>query len=121
MAERIGFIGLGNIGRPMAANTLAKSKALTIFDLSAERVRTLSDAGAVAAKSVADVAAASDVILLSLPTSAEVEVVLLGEQGVASKAARNTLIVDLTSGSPPRSTAIAARLAEHGIDRKSVV
>src|ERR1041384_2841406 len=115
MAERIGFIGLGNIGRPMAANTLARSKALTVFDLNADRVRTLTDAGAVAAKSVGDVAAASDIILLSLPTSAEVETVLLGKDGVASKAAKNTLVIDLTSGSPPRSKDIAARLAERGI------
>jgi 3-hydroxyisobutyrate dehydrogenase-like beta-hydroxyacid dehydrogenase len=115
MAERIGFIGLGNIGRPMAANILAKFKNATVFDLDAARVRSLTDGGASAAKSVADVAARSDVILLSLPTSAEVEAVLLGEQGVATKAAKNTLVIDLTSGSPPRSTAIAVRLAERGI------
>ena len=100
MAEPLGFVGLGNIGGPMAGTILRKLKALTVFDVDPTRVRTLVEAGAEQASSLRDLAARSRVILLSLPTSHEVEVVLLGDDGIGKAAARGTLIVDLTSGSP---------------------
>lgn len=115
MAQDIGFIGLGNIGRPMATNILEKLGRLTAFDIDAARVRALSEAGAAAAGSLEELTSKARVILLSLPTSAEVESVLLGEGGVAGFAAPGTLIIDLTSGSPTRSQDIAKRLAQRGI------
>ena len=115
MAQDIGFIGLGNIGRPMATNILEKLGRLTAFDIDAVRVRALSEAGAAAAGSLEELTSKARVILLSLPTSAEVESVLLGEGGVAGFAAPGTLIIDLTSGSPTRSQDIAKRLAQRGI------
>jgi 3-hydroxyisobutyrate dehydrogenase-like beta-hydroxyacid dehydrogenase len=115
MTDTVGFIGLGNIGRPMAANTLRVFKALTVFDLDAAKVKTLVDAGATAAASVSDLAARCNVILLSLPTSAQVETVLLGDKGIAASAASGTLVIDLTSGSPPKSQEIAKQLAARNI------
>lgn len=99
----------------MATNVLKKLGHLTAFDIDPARIRALSDAGAAAAASLEALASKSHVILLSLPTSAEVERVLLGEGGVAAFAASGTLIIDLTSGSPPRSQDIAERLAQRGI------
>jgi 3-hydroxyisobutyrate dehydrogenase-like beta-hydroxyacid dehydrogenase len=115
MAGKTGFIGLGNIGRPMALNILKSFKPLVVADLDAARVKALTDAGAEAATSPDALAAECDVILLSLPTSKQVEQVLVGDNGVASSARRGTLIIDLTSGSPPTSQAVAAKLAEKGI------
>jgi 3-hydroxyisobutyrate dehydrogenase-like beta-hydroxyacid dehydrogenase len=115
MATRTGFIGLGNIGRPMASNIVKTFPGTLVFDLDSARVDRLVPLGAKAAKSIADVAKGSDVILLSLPTSNEVEAVALGSGGLIENAAAGTLILDLTSGSPPRSKIIAERLAERGI------
>jgi len=115
MATRIGFIGLGNIGRPMAGNIVKQFPGTLVFDLDTARVERLAGLGATPARSIADVARGSDVILLSLPTSNEVDVVALGRDGLIDTAAAGTLIIDLTSGSPPRSKVIAERLAERGI------
>lgn len=115
LPQDVGFVGLGNIGRPMALNVLKRFGHLAAFDIDAARVRTLAEAGAVAAGSLAVLASKTKVILLSLPTSAEVERVLLGDGGVAGSAAPGTLVIDLTSGSPPRSQDIAKRLAERSI------
>lgn len=115
MAETIGFIGLGNIGGPMAGTILRAFKAVTVFDLSAARVAELVAEGGTAGASVAEVAQGASVILLSLPTSREVEAVLLGPDGVADAAKPGTLVIDLTSGNPDSSKASAAKLAEKGI------
>jgi 3-hydroxyisobutyrate dehydrogenase len=115
MATRTGFIGLGNIGRPMAANIVKAFPGTVVFDLDQARVAGLVARGAEAAASLADVAKRADVILLSLPTSKEVEAVVLGPGGLIEEAAAGTLVIDLTSGSPPRSKVVAERLAERGI------
>jgi 2-hydroxymethylglutarate dehydrogenase len=115
MANQTGFIGLGNIGRPMALNTLKTFSSLLVTDLDAEKVKALTDAGATAVASAAELASRCDVILLSLPTSRQVEQVLLGDKGVITTAKPGTLIIDLTSGSPPTSISVATRLAEKSI------
>lgn len=115
MATRAGFIGLGNIGRPMAGNIVKHFPGTLVFDLDTARVERLASQGAKPAKTIAEVAKSSDVILLSLPTSKEVEAVALGSEGLIEAAAAGTLVIDLTSGSPPRSKIIAERLAERGI------
>lgn len=115
MPQGVGFIGLGAIGRPMATNVLKKFGALAVYDLEPARLAALAEAGGIDASSPKDLAARCDVVCLSLPTSAEVESVLFAAEGVAAGAAPGALVVDLTSGSPPRSQAFAARLAERRI------
>ena len=115
MPQSVGFIGLGASGRPMALNVLKKFGALAVCDLDPARVAALTEAGADAASSSKELAARCDVVCLSLPTSAEVEDVLVAAEGVAAGAERGTLVIDLTSGSPPRSREIAARLAGRGL------
>lgn len=115
MAETIGFVGLGNIGGPMAGTLLRNFKSATVFDLDTARMRALAPQGGISAASLADLARACSVILLSLPTSREVEAVLLGNDGIASAAAPGTLVIDLTSGNPVASKAMAATLAEKQI------
>lgn len=115
MTETIGFVGLGNIGGPMARTLLRKHNPVTVFDLDTARVAKVVEAGATAAGSLAALAAASRVILMSLPTSREVEIVVLGEHGIAASAVPGTLIIDLTSGNPSQSKAVAAKLAAKGL------
>lgn len=115
MAERLGFVGLGNIGGPMAGTILRHFSALTVFDLVAERMQELEAAGASPVASLAALAGNADILLLSLPTSRQVEAVVLGAGGVASGMAPGGLVIDLTSGNPETSKAIAATLAARGI------
>ncbi len=115
MSDSIGFIGLGNIGGPMAGTILRGFGALTVYDLDPARSQALVAAGANAAVSLADLAGRARIILLSLPTSQNVETVLLGADGVIHAAAAGTLVIDLTSGNPTSSKATAQALAAKGI------
>jgi len=82
----IGFIGLGNMGSGMAANVLRFAKegshALCVFDIYADAMTPLVEAGALAGTSTADVARRSDVLFTSLPSSKEVNLLALGPDGI---------------------------------------
>jgi 2-hydroxy-3-oxopropionate reductase len=108
MSERIGFIGLGVMGRPMARNLLAAGYALTVHSRSRGPVDELAAAGAQAADSPADVARAAPVILIMVPDSPDVVAVLEGTNGVFSAMQPGSLIVDHSTIAP----AVARRLAE---------
>ena len=108
MSERIGFIGLGVMGKPMARNLLAAGFALTVHSRSRGPVDELAAAGAQAADSPAEVARQAQVILTMVPDSPDVVSVMEGPQGVFSALQPQTLIVDHSTISP----AVARRLAE---------
>jgi 2-hydroxy-3-oxopropionate reductase len=113
--ERIGFIGLGIMGRPMARNLLAAGYALTAHSRSPGPVDELVAVGAARASSPAEVARASDVAITMLPDTPDVESVLLGPGGVHEGAADGSLVVDMSSIDPGPTRAMAARFAEMGI------
>jgi 2-hydroxy-3-oxopropionate reductase len=115
VGERIGFIGLGIMGRPMARNLLAAGYPLTVFSRSPGPVDELVEAGAARAGSSAEVARASDVVITMLPDTPDVELVLLGPGGVHEGTARGSLILDMSSIDPGPTRAIATRLAELGV------
>jgi 2-hydroxy-3-oxopropionate reductase len=114
--ERIGFIGLGIMGRPMAANLLAAGYPLTVFDFNTASVQALVGEGATEASSACAVAAASDIVVTMLPDSPEVEAVVLGPGGVAEGIAEGALYVDMSSIAPATSRKVAAVLGERGVD-----
>lgn len=116
MAETIGFVGLGNIGNPMARRVLAAGFELVAYDVRPEAVERLVEAGAEAGASPRDVASRARKICLSLPTSHQVEEVCLGAEGIVEGAAAGSIVVDLTSGNPPQTAEIGARLREAGIE-----
>ncbi len=116
MAETIGFVGLGNIGNPMARNVLGAGFDLVAYDVRPEALERLVEAGAQAADSPAAVASVARTICLSLPTSTQVEAVCLGPDGITEGAAAGAIVIDLTSGNPPQTAAIGARLRESGIE-----
>jgi 3-hydroxyisobutyrate dehydrogenase len=113
---RIGFIGLGAIGQPMAAR-LAGVHELAVWNRTAARAVTFASdhANVRAATSPRDVATGAEAVVTCLPTSGEVEALLDGPDGLLAGLAEGTLLVDCTSGDPATSRRIAARLGERGV------
>jgi 2-hydroxy-3-oxopropionate reductase len=109
--ERIGFIGLGIMGRPMAKNLLAAGHALTVHSRSPGPVDELVAAGASRADGPAAVAKMSDVTITMLPDTADVEDVLTGEGGVLEGAAAGSLVIDMSSIDPAPTRTIAEAFA----------
>jgi 2-hydroxy-3-oxopropionate reductase len=112
--DRIGFIGLGVMGRPMALNLLRTGHTLTVFARNAGRARPAAEAGASVAQSCRAVAQASDIIFINVSDDGAVEDVLFGEQGVADGLSPGAVVVDMGTSSPAATRAWAARLAERG-------
>ncbi|EXG81635.1 NAD(P)-dependent oxidoreductase [Cryptosporangium arvum] len=106
---RVGFVGLGNMGGRVSARITGAGRPVLGFDVRASNVV---DAGASPASSVADVTAASDLVLLSLPDSAAVEDVVLG--GVLPGARPGQIVVDLSTAAPESTVRMHRRLAERG-------
>lgn len=115
MSERIGFIGLGIMGRGMAHNLLRAGFAVRVWNRTASRMDELVAAGASAAGGPADLAAHSDIIITCVSDTPDVEQVALGAGGVIEGAAPGALLIDTSTISPQASVAIAARLAERGV------
>lgn len=113
--DRIGFIGLGRMGRPMASNLRRRDFDLIVHDVNAEAMTALAALGAATAVSVAEVAARADVIITMLPNSAIVAQVIQGAEGVLSAARPGSLVMDMSTVDPQTTDAIAADCARRGI------
>ncbi|HEV7719382.1 MAG TPA: 2-hydroxy-3-oxopropionate reductase [Arsenicitalea sp.] len=111
----IGFIGLGIMGRPMAAHLIAAGHTLFLYRVKPAS-QELVDKGGKALDSARAVAEASDVIILMLPDTPDVEAVLFGENGVASGLSKGKLVIDMSSISPVETKTFAKRIAELGCD-----
>lgn len=110
-----GIIGIGAMGKPMAANILKAGHTLHVFARNPDKAGELTARGAKLLASPAEVAAASDAIVLSLPFDPEVAEVLLGARGVAEGARPGLLILDTTTGSTKAAVEVAGRLRPRGI------
>ncbi|AYF00832.1 hydroxyacid dehydrogenase [Paracoccus yeei] len=113
--DRIGFIGLGRMGRPMASNLRRRDFDLIVHDVNAEAMTALAALGAATAVSVAEVAARADVIITMLPNSAIVAQVIQGAEGVLSAARPGSLVMDMSTVDPQTTDAVAADCARRGI------
>ncbi len=113
---RIGFIGLGIMGRPMAENLLAAGFSLTVHNRTRSKEKPLADAGAKVAASAAEVAAESDVVITMVPDTPDVEATLLGPKGVFEAVRPGLLIVDMSTISPDREREMATILREKGCE-----
>jgi 2-hydroxy-3-oxopropionate reductase len=116
MSERVGFIGLGLMGKPMAKNLLAKGFSLTVHSRSRGPVDELAKAGAEAVNTPADVAKQSDIIITMVPDSPDVEAVLEGPNGVFSALKRGSLLIDNSTIAPAVARRLAQRAKELGAD-----
>lgn len=114
--ERIGFIGLGTMGSAMAGHLVRAGHPVVVWNRSPGRTEPLVALGAGVADSPAQVAASSDVVILSVSDTPDVEAILFGAGGVAEGATAGTLVIDTSTISPSATRAFAGRLAAHGIE-----
>jgi 3-hydroxyisobutyrate dehydrogenase len=113
--ERIGFIGLGIMGRGMTNNLRKAGQDVTVWNRSSARMDEFAAAGAKTASSPADLAARCDVILICVSDTPDVEQVLFGENGVGAGVKKGALVVDHSTISPQKTVEMAKRLNEQGV------
>ena len=113
--ERLGFIGVGRMGDPMARNLLTAGFELTIYDTSAAALEPLRALGAQVAKSPLEVASAAEVVIVSLPTPAIVQKVALEISSGPSSSSKMKIFIDVSTTGPKVAGEIAAALAAKGI------
>jgi 2-hydroxy-3-oxopropionate reductase len=113
---QIGFIGLGIMGKPMAANLLAAGHQLQVHNRSSGPVQELLSKGAQAAPDAAAAARGAEVVITMLPDSPDVEAVVLGEGGVAEAISAGALYIDCSTIAPASSRRIAHVLAERDVE-----
>lgn len=113
---KIGFIGLGIMGKPMSKNLVKAGYELVVYNRSQAKADELVEMGAVRGVNPADVAGQCRVIITMLPNSPQVREVCLGENGIIEAAQPGTIVIDMSSIDPVESKAIGAELAKKGIE-----
>lgn len=114
MSERVGFIGLGIMGRSMARHLLTAGFDLTVWNRTASKMEEFVAAGAKAAANPADLASRCEIIMICVSDTPDVREVVLGEQGIIHGIRPGALVIDHSSISPQATREIAARLEEKG-------
>ena len=109
--RNVGFIGLGTMGNPMAKNILKGGYPLAVYDVNADAMTELVEAGATSCDSAAEVARRSDAICSIVPDASDVETVMLGDQGVIRGARPGTLVIEMSTIDPRTSRTVAERLS----------
>ncbi|MRH42769.1 2-hydroxy-3-oxopropionate reductase [Aquibacillus halophilus] len=112
---KIGFVGLGIMGKPMAGHLIKDGFETYLFDLNEKAVNELVDQGGHACSSNKEIAENCNVIFTMLPAAKHVSQVLFGDDGLAKNGQPNTIIVDMSSISPEDSKSFAARLQEYNM------
>jgi 2-hydroxy-3-oxopropionate reductase len=114
MAEIVGFIGLGVMGKPMAKNLIKAGHQLVVHSRTRASVDEVAAAGAAAAVSPADVARRATIVITMLPDTLDVELVLTGPDGVLSALQAGAIVADMSSISPTATKRLAGLVAERG-------
>src|SRR5687767_4108007 len=114
MSQTLGFVGVGRMGGPMAGRLLDAGHSLVIYDTSAAAIAPLVARGARSVASAADVASATEVVFMSLPTPPVVQAVTLGEHGIAKGSTIKTLI-DLSTTGPSVAGVVGRAVGERGV------
>jgi 2-hydroxy-3-oxopropionate reductase len=112
---KIGFIGLGRMGQPMAANLLAAGYDVTVYDAVPHKMEPLVEAGAKAGHSCRGVVEGADVIISIVPDSPDVEEVVLGEDGIIHCVKAGQIVIEMSTITPGVGRRVAAALAEKGV------
>ncbi|MEG3219834.1 sulfolactaldehyde 3-reductase [Vibrio gigantis] len=113
--SRVGFIGLGQMGSPMASNILKGDHEVKVFDLNADAVNGLVELGATAAESALDAAKGVDFIITMLPNGDLVRHVLFGEQGIAQVMTPETLLIDMSTIHPFQTDKLVSDMDQRGL------
>jgi len=114
--EKVGFIGLGIMGKPMCMNLLNAGYSVTVFNRTKSKIEELIPAGAKAADSPSQVAERSAVTITIVTDTPDVEEVILGEKGVIYGARPGSVVIDMSTISPAVTRILAKKLSEKGID-----
>ena len=115
MAGQIGFVGLGNMGRPMALNLIKRGFALVVHDIEVTKLEPLRAAGARIVASAEEVAAASTRMICMVETTSQAESVITGQQGFIKSAARGSIVVCMSTIDPVVARAMGDALAPRGV------
>ncbi|MCJ7785390.1 MAG: NAD(P)-binding domain-containing protein, partial [Desulfobacterales bacterium] len=116
MKKKIGFIGLGIMGKPMAKNLLKAEFSIVAYDLNKDAVEDLVKAGALDASSSKEAAGRADVIITMLPDSPDVKEVILGKDGVLEGIKPGSIVIDMSSINPLVSQEIEKELRKKGVE-----
>src|SRR5215469_15857865 len=114
MGKKIGFIGLGTMGQPMASNLLARGHALYIFDIDLSRALPLQEKGAQVAESARDAAGVADVVITMLPASRHVLAATLGPDGAVEGLRQGATVIDMSTVDPGTTRRIGEAVAARG-------
>jgi 3-hydroxyisobutyrate dehydrogenase len=112
---KVGFVGTGAMGRPMARNLVAKGFTVVAYDAEPSALGAAGDLGAVPVRSAAAAAEQSEIVITMLPSTTHVESAYLGVRGVLEGISRGRLCVDMSTVDPGTSRRVAGRLGEHGV------
>lgn len=112
---KIGFVGLGAMGKPMACNLLAAGYEVYAFDVMEAAVREMEEKGAKGCVGAAEAARQADAVICSLPNAKIVEGVMCGEGGVLESCRKGAVIIDMSSVAPNSTRAMAKKAAEYGV------
>lgn len=115
MTKKVGFVGLGIMGKPMSKNLLAAGFEVFVFDINSDAVNSLVEAGA-KASTVAEMGKTCDLVITMLPASAHVKSTILGEEGLLTTAKKGLVVIDMSSISPVDSKAIASECEKKGVE-----
>ncbi|MBA30256.1 MAG: 2-hydroxy-3-oxopropionate reductase [Dehalococcoidia bacterium] len=116
MKEKIGFVGLGIMGKPMASNLLDAEYSVNAYDLISKNLDSLLEKGIDSSASPKEVAENSDVIIVMVQNSPQSENAILGENGILNGASKGNLIIDMSSISPLVSQKISNECEKKGVD-----
>ena len=113
--QQIGFIGLGRMGRPMAANLRKKGFELRVYDVDPQAVEAFGQLNSKPAESISAVARSCDIVITMLPGSPQVEAVVLGADGLLAHGCAGQLILDMSTIDPNLTDMLAERASKKGI------
>ena len=111
----IGFIGLGIMGRPMALNLINAGHSVSVHARRPAMMTSLTDAGATACNTSADVASNADIIFICVSDTQDVEQVILGDEGILKTIKKDSVVVDMSTISPSATRKLATQLTEHNV------
>lgn len=113
---KIGFIGLGIMGFPMAENLIKAGFKLIVYNRTRAKSEALKSRGAEVASSPKEVAKGSDIIIVMVTDAPDVEEVIFGDNGVVSGARQGLIVIDMSTNSPEFSKSLAQRLSKYGVE-----
>ena len=118
MAEKVGFVGLGIMGKPMAKNLMAAGYELTVNNRSPQKAEELGEEGATVAGSPREAAEGNGIVITMLPDSPDVERVVAGEDGILEALEEGALLIDMSTISPVVTEELAGDKGEGRLDAR---